>query len=37
MGILNKELVKTISKLKDEPEWMLEFRLNSLSNFFILQ
>lgn len=35
MSILNEDLVKTISKLKDEPEWMLEFRLNSLRNFFI--
>ena len=35
MGILNEDLVKTISKLKEEPEWMLEFRLNSLRNFFI--
>ena len=35
MGILNEDLVKTISKLKEEPEWMLEFRINSLRNFFI--
>ena len=35
MSILNEDLVKTISKLKNEPEWMLEFRLNSLRNFFI--
>ena len=35
MSILNEDLVKTISKLKDEPEWMLEFRLNSLRNFYL--
>ena len=35
MSLLNEELVKMISKLKNEPNWMLEFRLNSLSNFFI--
>ena len=35
MGLLNENLVKTISKLKDEPNWMLEFRLKSLSNFFM--
>ena len=35
MTILNEDLVKTISKLKDEPEWMLEFRVNSLRNFYM--
>jgi len=35
MSILNEDLIKTISKLKDEPEWMLEFRLNSLKNFYM--
>lgn len=35
MSILNEDLVKTISKLKNEPEWMLEFRLNSLKNFYM--
>ena len=35
MSILNEDLVKTISKLKNEPEWMLEFRLNSLYNFYM--
>ena len=35
MSLLNEELVKTISKLKDEPDWMMKFRLNALSNFFI--
>lgn len=37
MGKLNEDLVKTISKLKNEPEWMLEFRLNSLRAFFTLE
>lgn len=36
MNELNEELVKKISKLKDEPEWMLDFRLNSLKSFFEL-
>ena len=36
MNELNEELVKKISKLKNEPDWMLEFRLNSLKNFFEL-
>ena len=36
MGELNSELVKRVSKLKDEPEWMLDFRLNSLKSFFEL-
>lgn len=33
MEILDENLVKTISKLKNEPEWMLEFRLKSLECF----
>ena len=36
MNELNEELVKKISKLKNEPDWMLEFRLNSLKSFFEL-
>ena len=36
MGELNEELVKKISKLKGEPEWMLDFRLKSLASFFEL-
>ena len=36
MNELNEELVKKISKLKKEPDWMLEFRLNSLKSFFEL-
>ena len=31
---LTKELVTQISKMKNEPEWMLEFRLKSLEIFF---
>ena len=27
---LTKEIVETISKRKQEPQWMLEFRLNAL-------
>lgn len=30
---LNKETVKDISKLKNEPEWMTEFRLKSYEEF----
>ena len=33
MGILDENLIKTISKLKNEPEWMLEFRLKSFAEF----
>ncbi len=36
MNELNEELVKKISKLKKEPDWMLEFRLKSLKSFFEL-
>ena len=36
MNELNEELVRKISKLKNEPDWMLEFRLNSLKSFFKL-
>ncbi len=31
---LNEDIVKTISKQKNEPDFMLEFRLNSLKEFF---
>ncbi len=34
MEKLNEELVTKISKLKGEPEWMLDFRLKSLQEFF---
>lgn len=37
MNELNEELVRKISKLKNEPDWMLEFRLNSLKSFFELE
>ena len=30
---LNEDIVREISKLKNEPEWMLEFRLKSLKHF----
>lgn len=30
---LNEETIKKISAMKNEPEWMLEFRLNSLKKF----
>ncbi len=36
MNELNEELVRKISKLKNETDWMLEFRLNSLKSFFEL-
>ena len=29
---LTREIVEEISRIKNEPEWMLEFRLKSLSN-----
>ncbi len=31
---LGEEVVRQISAFKDEPEWMLEFRLDSLRTFF---
>ena len=30
---LNEAVVREISRLKNEPEWMLEFRLKSLEHF----
>ena len=30
---LTPEIVKTISKMKNEPQWMLDFRLRSLDLF----
>ena len=36
MGQLNEELIRKISNIKKEPDWMLEFRLNSLKSFFEL-
>ncbi len=30
---LNREVVKNISRMKGEPEWMLEFRLKALEHF----
>ena len=34
---LSEEVVRTISKIKDEPEWMLEFRLKALKAFNVLK
>ncbi|KRG15188.1 Fe-S cluster assembly protein SufB [Lederbergia galactosidilytica] len=31
---LTKEIVEEISRMKEEPEWMLEFRLKSLEQFY---
>jgi Fe-S cluster assembly protein SufB len=31
---LNREVVEQISRMKGEPEWMLEFRLKALDHFF---
>ena len=36
MNNLNEELVKKISNIKNEPEWMLDFRKESLKSFFEL-
>ena len=33
---LNKEFITKVSKLKNEPEWMLEFRLKSFEKFLEL-
>ena len=30
---LNEEVVREISRIKNEPEWMLEYRLKSLRCF----
>ncbi|MFV1859914.1 MAG: Fe-S cluster assembly protein SufB [Anaerolineales bacterium] len=31
---LDQDVVRQISAMKEEPEWMLEFRLNALDHFF---
>lgn len=31
---LTEEIVREISKMKEEPEWMLDFRLKSLKHFY---
>jgi len=31
---LSREVVEEISRIKGEPEWMLEFRLKALEQFF---
>ena len=33
---LTKEIVQIISSIKNEPEWMLEFRLNALDALLII-
>ncbi|MBU0278521.1 Fe-S cluster assembly protein SufB [Gemella sp. zg-1178] len=33
---LTKEIVETISKKKNEPKWMLDYRLNALKEFYRL-
>ena len=33
---LNEDIIRQISKLKNEPEWMLEYRLNSYKTFLKL-
>lgn len=30
---LNENIIREISKIKDEPDWMLEFRLNAYNHF----
>jgi hypothetical protein len=34
---LNEDVIRTISKMKNEPEWMLEFRLKSYKAFLELK
>lgn len=34
---LNEEVVRTISRKKGEPQWLLDFRLKALTHFFQLQ
>ncbi|MDI5788310.1 hypothetical protein PO124_07400 [Bacillus licheniformis] len=31
---LTKEIVEEISRMKEEPQWMLDFRLKSLEHFY---
>ena len=31
---INREIVEKISEFKNEPQWMLDFRLKALENFF---
>ena len=31
---LTKEIVEEISRMKEEPQWMLDFRLKSLDKFY---
>ena len=34
---LNEKFIRELSKKKNEPEWMLEFRLNSYKKFLELK
>jgi Fe-S cluster assembly protein SufB len=34
---LTEEIVREISRMKEEPEWMLDFRLKSLKQFFKME
>ena len=34
---LNKEIVEEISKMKNEPDWMLKLRLNALETYYRLE
>ena len=34
---LNENVIRFISNIKKEPEWMLEFRLNAFKRFKILK
>ena len=36
MNNLNEQLVRKISNIKNEPEWMTDFRVESLKSFFAL-
>ena len=36
MNNLNEELIRKISNIKNEPEWMTDFRLEALKSFFEL-
>ena len=33
---LSQKKIKEISKLKDEPKWMLDFRINAYKKFVVL-
>ena len=33
MKVLNKKLIEDISKLRDEPDWLLQWRLNAFEKW----